>query len=88
MRILILGASGMLGHKLWQFLSVRFPKTYAVIRGFRDDYKNFNLFKNDDHVVEKIDALNFSDIEKVLNKIRHEYCSYCSKSQKVQCLCK
>ncbi len=67
MRILILGASGMLGHKLWKSLSVRFPKTYAVIRGSRDDYKKFNLFKNEGQVIEKIDALNFPDLEKVLD---------------------
>ena len=77
MRILILGASGMLGHKLWQYLSIRFPKTYATIRGCRDDYKKFNLFKNADQVIEKIDALNFPDIEKVLCKIKPEVILNC-----------
>ena len=77
MQILILGASGMLGHKLWQSLSVRFPETYAVIRGYRDDYKRFNLFKDDDQVIEKIDALNFSELEKVLDKIKPEVILNC-----------
>ncbi len=77
MRILILGASGMLGHQLWQYLSVRFPKTYATIRGCRDDYKSFSLFKNANHVIEKIDALNFPDIEKVFDEIKPEVILNC-----------
>lgn len=77
MRICILGASGMLGHKLWKSLSVHFPNAYATIRGCRDDYKKFNLFKNDDQVIEKIDALNFPDFEKVLDKIKPEIILNC-----------
>jgi len=70
MRILILGASGMLGHKLWSFLPSRFPMTYAAIRGCRDDYKELDLFKDEGRVIEKVDALNFPGLEKVLDKIR------------------
>lgn len=77
MRILILGASGMLGHKLWQSLSIRFPEAYATIRGCRNDYKKFALFKNADQVIEKIDALNFPDLEKVFGKIKPEVILNC-----------
>ncbi|MFH0947882.1 MAG: NAD-dependent epimerase/dehydratase family protein [Elusimicrobiota bacterium] len=77
MRIIILGASGMLGHQLWQYLSVRFPKTYATIRGCRDDYENFNLLKNANQVIENIDVLNFPNLEKVFGKTKPEVILNC-----------
>lgn len=77
MRILILGASGMLGHKLWNFLSVRFPNTYATIRGCREEYQKFNLFKSDGRVFEKIDALNFTDLENIFCKIKPQVILNC-----------
>lgn len=77
MRILILGGTGMLGHKLWQYLSARFPETYATIRGYCADYKKFDLFKNTDRVIEKIDMSNFPDMEKVLRRIKPDIILNC-----------
>ncbi|MBU0533490.1 MAG: SDR family oxidoreductase [Candidatus Omnitrophica bacterium] len=70
MRILILGGSGMLGHKLWQYLSPRFPNTFTVIRGYRHDYKKFNIFEDETRVIENLNALNFPDVEKLLDRIQ------------------
>ena len=70
MRILILGSSGMLGHKLWQYLSPRFPDTFTAIRGYRHDYKKFNIFEDKTRVIENINALNFPDVEKLLDRIQ------------------
>jgi dTDP-4-dehydrorhamnose reductase len=43
MKVLILGGSGMLGHKLWQCFSPRF-ETYATFRGALADYSRFEIF--------------------------------------------
>ncbi len=77
MRVLILGASGMLGHQLWRSLSARFPKTYATVRGRRDDYKKYNLFKDVDRVIENIDVMDLPGLEKVLDKIKPEIILNC-----------
>ena len=44
MRILILGGTGMLGHKLWQRLGARYPECQVTVRGKRADYARFHLF--------------------------------------------
>jgi dTDP-4-dehydrorhamnose reductase len=43
MRILIFGAAGMLGHKVWQTFRERFD-TYATVRKAIEYYSRFNLF--------------------------------------------
>jgi len=55
MRILILGGTGMFGHKLWQRLGARFPETRATIRGRRADYRRFGIF-DDPRVMENVDV--------------------------------
>ena len=77
MRILILGGSGMLGHKLWQRLSVRLPETFVVIRHSRQVYKEFKLFEDSRHVVDNIDAMDFPAIQSVLGKIRPDFVLNC-----------
>jgi len=76
-RILILGGSGMLGHKLWQYLSSRLPETFATIRGKREAYHKINLFVNTKRVIDNIDALNFSIVEEVLVKIHPDIILNC-----------
>src|SRR3954447_26338262 len=55
MRVLILGGTGMLGHKLWQRLGARFPDCRVTVRGTRADYRRFGLFE-DPRVMEKVDV--------------------------------
>ena len=43
MKVLVLGASGMLGHKLWQSLSRRF-ETCVTLRGSFASYARFGIF--------------------------------------------
>jgi dTDP-4-dehydrorhamnose reductase len=68
-RILILGATGLLGHKLWQRLPAQFPETFAAVRRSSDALGKFAMFSGN-RVVEGIDALDFSNIEHVLNDIQ------------------
>ena len=43
LRVLILGGSGMLGHKLWQTFRQRFD-AYATVRGPAAAYERFGIF--------------------------------------------
>lgn len=58
-KVLILGGSGMLGHKMFQLLRARFPETYVTVRTAQstDLLKSVGLY--DEHrVIEGIDVLD------------------------------
>lgn len=55
MRILILGGTGMLGHKLWQRLGARFADCHVTVRGERREYRRFGIF-DDRRVIENVDV--------------------------------
>ena len=77
MRILILGAGGMLGHKLWQHLSRRYARqTYATLRGARDESAYGGLFAGA-NVIDRVDALDRAALERVLDTIRPEVVINC-----------
>jgi dTDP-4-dehydrorhamnose reductase len=69
MRILILGVTGMLGHKLWQRLRERFPDTHGTMRAARSDFAACGLFATD-RVLDRLDAARFADVEAVLERVR------------------
>ncbi|MFH1062527.1 MAG: SDR family oxidoreductase [Candidatus Omnitrophota bacterium] len=77
MRILIFGGSGMLGHTLWEHLSVCFPETFVVIRHSRETYKGFKLFEDSEHVVDNIDGMDFPIVESVLSKVKPDIILNC-----------
>jgi dTDP-4-dehydrorhamnose reductase len=58
-RVLILGGSGMLGHKMFQVLGRRFPETYATVRTSQsaDLLKSVGLY-DEQWVIEGIDVLD------------------------------
>jgi dTDP-4-dehydrorhamnose reductase len=68
MRPLILGATGMLGHKLWQRLRVRFPETYATIRPSRAAYARCGLFQAK-QVFDGVDASDFQAVSSILDRV-------------------
>jgi dTDP-4-dehydrorhamnose reductase len=60
MRVLILGASGMLGHKLWQVFRSRF-ETWGTVRSSYQEYARYDLF--DPHrLLGGIDAFDFHTV--------------------------
>lgn len=67
MKVLVLGASGMLGHKMFQVLRQRFPETYGTIRGWKTDrlIRKVDLFQHG-HVIEEINAEDFPALETFL----------------------
>jgi dTDP-4-dehydrorhamnose reductase len=66
MRILILGGTGMLGHKLWQRLGARFPDTYVTIRRTRADCSRFRIF-DDPCVLENVDLADSAQLSQALD---------------------
>jgi dTDP-4-dehydrorhamnose reductase len=69
-KVIILGASGMLGHKMLQILSRRFD-TYGTIRKTTSDIlKSYCLY-------DAIDVNNFSSVLKVLGKVKPDVIVNC-----------
>lgn len=68
MKILILGASGMLGHKLVQVLSKKF-EVWATIRDSFNIYEKFNIFKRN-CTFDKVDVRNTIQVREIAAKIK------------------
>ncbi|MFC1848222.1 dTDP-4-dehydrorhamnose reductase family protein [Chloroflexota bacterium] len=67
MIVLILGGSGMLGHKLWQVISERFDTYVTLRRGF-DSYDRYRLFDRE-HTVDYVSAENLDSIARAIAKV-------------------
>jgi len=67
MKVLILGGSGMLGHKAYQLFSENFD-TYVTFRNYSAKLKNTKLYEVD-HVLDNVDALDFKIVENIINTI-------------------
>lgn len=63
-RILIIGAGGMLGHKLYQVLRERFS-VRATVRGSVEDYGRFGFFALDE-LIGGVDVQNFEKVEQAV----------------------
>jgi dTDP-4-dehydrorhamnose reductase len=61
MRVLILGGTGMLGHKLWQAYRTRFDSWVTIRRSF-SDYACYGLFDRE----RTLDGIDASDFDLVL----------------------
>ena len=68
MKIIILGASGLIGHTLFQKLSERFDCVYGILHSSKEKYKKFGIFEND-KVIDKIDVLTFNELEKIFQTV-------------------
>src|SRR5688500_3485520 len=64
MRILVLGGSGMLGHKLVQCWQGEFD-VWTTLRGHFGDYERFGIFDRD----KTIDALSALDVSAVADTV-------------------
>lgn len=75
MRVLILGATGMLGHKLLQILSGKFSTT-GTVRSSVADYLNHPVL-NPDILRGHIDASNLSAVENAIKECRPDVVINC-----------
>jgi dTDP-4-dehydrorhamnose reductase len=76
MRIIILGGTGMLGHKLWEQIPRFFPDTYTTIKYGRNEYKNSNAYDSE-RVIENVDVNNRQLLTGVLKAIKPEIVLNC-----------
>jgi dTDP-4-dehydrorhamnose reductase len=67
--VLILGGSGMLGHKMFQILGARFPETYATVRSSSssDLLRSVNLY-DEQRVIEGVDVLDPDAVSSLIVK--------------------
>jgi dTDP-4-dehydrorhamnose reductase len=68
MRVLVIGGSGMLGHKLVQIWQDRFD-LWSTLRGPFEKYEKYRIFDKK-RTFEGVDAENFETVENVIRKVR------------------
>jgi dTDP-4-dehydrorhamnose reductase len=64
LKILVLGASGMLGHKLWQVLADQ-SDTYVTLRQGFESYTRYNLFDR----TRTVDYVSVQDLDSVVRAV-------------------
>ena len=74
-RVLILGAAGMLGHKLWQTYRDRFD-TWATVRSRPQEYAGYQLF-DPERLIGGVDAFNFDTIVRTMATVRPDVVINC-----------
>jgi dTDP-4-dehydrorhamnose reductase len=68
MRILICGASGMIGHKIWQTLARQHDEILGTLHGGRDAFDRYRLF--DHRIIEQFEAADFQGVTSLLDRVR------------------
>ena len=78
MKIVVLGAAGMLGHKMFQVLRGRFPDTLATIREDprEDPFQKVDLLQGRD-VVAGVDAMDSTALRRLLGDLRPTHIVNC-----------
>lgn len=78
MKILVLGATGMLGHKTFQLLRKRFPDTHGAIRRSVSDerLKRIQLFQ-EGNIIERFFAADTSAVRKTLLRLQPQVVVNC-----------
>ena len=77
MRILILGTSGLIGHKLFQILGKRFGDIHGVLHHDGSVEKAASLFDNE-NCYFNVDVLDTHKIKKILNEIKPDVILNCA----------
>jgi dTDP-4-dehydrorhamnose reductase len=69
MKILILGANGMMGHKAYQIFTQEGFDTYGTMRQKVSTFKEFNIFK-ENRTIESLDVTNNLAFSRAFEKIK------------------
>ena len=77
-RVLILGAGGMLGHKMLQASRAAFPDSWASLRGVVGDYpvRGIDAFQSD-RILEHFEASDFAGVRASLERLRPQVVINC-----------
>src|SRR5690348_14343285 len=76
MRVLILGASGMLGHKVYQQFKDRF-ETFATLRRNAGELASLPLYADSSHVIAGVDAMRFASVQSAIRDVRPDVIVNC-----------
>jgi dTDP-4-dehydrorhamnose reductase len=68
MRVLIVGGSGMLGHKLVQRWRAKFD-VWTTLKGEFEEYERYNIFERE-KTIDRIDVENFENVEKIIRTVQ------------------
>ncbi len=74
-RILIVGAAGMLGHKLYQTYKNRY-ETWGTVRSGYKSYAAYNIY-DEAHLIGGVDAYNFDTVMKALATVQPDVVINC-----------
>ena len=66
-KILVLGASGMLGHKTYQILSRQF-NTYPAFKNYNDSLRQLHIF-DEEKIIDKVDAFDFQSVTRAIDAV-------------------
>lgn len=69
MKILIFGAGGMIGHKMFQVLKSKEFQVFGTLKQSRSNYEKFNIFDSQNSF-ENLDILNGDQVQHVLNEVQ------------------
>jgi dTDP-4-dehydrorhamnose reductase len=72
MKILILGGNGMIGHKMYQIISCKYPDTWALFKKKYIDIKSRQFFK-ENRIIENFDLTNFDNLKHLLNNLNPDF---------------
>ncbi|WP_373999512.1 dTDP-4-dehydrorhamnose reductase family protein [Bdellovibrio bacteriovorus] len=77
MKILIIGAAGMLGHQVLRRLQAQYKTdVYGTVRKAVSYYSGYNVFQNS-QLLGDVDVLDFSSLENILNKVQPRWIINC-----------
>jgi dTDP-4-dehydrorhamnose reductase len=70
-KVVVLGAGGMLGHKMFQTLSGLFPDTYGTLRTSRKEppFARIDLFQTD-RIIDGVDVSDLDRVDSLLRELR------------------
>lgn len=75
MRILILGASGLIGHQLLRELDGRF-EVYGTLHKSKKEYGNLSIFSNN-NIIENVEVSNFEVLKGIFNAVNPDVILNC-----------
>ncbi|HEX4948451.1 MAG TPA: NAD-dependent epimerase/dehydratase family protein, partial [Blastocatellia bacterium] len=78
MKILVLGAAGMLGHKMFQTLRERFPDTHGTIHDSINEGQLAAVsLLHDSRIIAHVDAQNFQMLAALLRRLEPDVIVNC-----------
>jgi dTDP-4-dehydrorhamnose reductase len=72
MKILILGANGMIGHKIYQIISKKHPNTFVLFRK-KLEFIKFNHLYNKKNIIDNFDLSDFNKLSILLDYHKPDY---------------